>query len=52
MRLMLEVDPYKRISAAQLLKEPYIKGEDIRMTAFEMAGSLSRQLNGRNFTRD
>jgi len=39
---MLEIDPKKRVTAVQMLKEPYIKGEDIRMTAFEMAGALSR----------
>jgi hypothetical protein len=35
-----------------LLKEPYIIGADIRMTAFEMAGQLSRTNGGKNFTRD
>jgi len=34
------------------LKEPYIIGADIRLTAFEMAGQLSRKMNGVNFTRD
>ena len=34
------------------MKEPYIIGADIRLTAFEMAGQLSRKMNGVNFTRD
>lgn len=49
---MLELDPSKRATAAQIIKEPYIRGDDIRMTAFEMAGALSRQMGGRNYSRD
>lgn len=51
-KMMLELDPHKRATADQLLKEPYIIGADIRMTAFEMAGQLSRQMQGKNFSRD
>ena len=50
--MMLEVEPRNRCSAKMLLKEPYILGDDIRMTAFEMAGKLSRLNGGKNFTRD
>ena len=49
---MLELDSQKRATAEQLLKEPYIIGADIRMTAFEMAGQLSRQMQGKIFSRD
>ena len=51
-KIMLELDPRKRVLADDLLKEPYIIGDDIRLTAFEMAGQLSRKMNGVNFTRD
>lgn len=49
---MLEVDPRKRVQAHQLIREPYVICDEVRMTAFEMAGSICRQNNQRNFRRD
>ena len=40
--MMLEVDAKKRIKASDLVKEPYISCSDIRLTAFETAGSIFR----------
>jgi hypothetical protein len=40
--MMLEVDAKKRIKASDLVKEPYISCGDIRLTAFETAGSIFR----------
>jgi hypothetical protein len=40
--MMLEVDAKKRIKASDLVKEPYITCGDIRLTAFETAGSILR----------
>ncbi len=40
---MLEVDPRKRSQAHHLLREPYIMCDEVRMTAFELAGTVSRQ---------
>ena len=39
---MLEVDPRKRLQAYHLIREPYVVCDEVRMTAFEMAGSISR----------
>lgn len=49
---MLEVDPRRRSVASQLIKDPYVICEDVRMTAFEMAGSVARQSGHRTFKRD
>ena len=49
---MLEVDPRKRLQAYHLIREPYVVCDEVRMTAFEMAGSISRQNGQRNFRRD
>jgi hypothetical protein len=40
---MLEVDPRKRLQAHHLIRDPYVVCDEVRMTAFEMAGSVSRQ---------
>ena len=39
---MLDTDVRRRISANDLIKDPYIACEDIRLTAFETAGSNFR----------
>jgi len=49
---MLETDPRKRIRASQLIKDPYVICDEVRMTAFEMAGSVARQTGHRTFKRD
>lgn len=41
---MLEVDAKKRITAQELVREPYIACGDIRLTAFETAGSSFRTI--------
>jgi len=40
---MLEVDPRKRVQAYHLIRESYVICDEVRMTAFEMSGSISRQ---------
>jgi hypothetical protein len=40
---MLEVDPRKRLQSHHLIRDPYVLCDEVRMTAFEMAGSVSRQ---------
>lgn len=37
---LLEVDSHKRITARDLLKDPFIRCEDVRLTAFEHVGAL------------
>ena len=49
---MLELDPNKRLKAGDLIREPYILGDDIRMTAFEIAGYLTRTMSGKHFSRE
>ena len=49
---MLEVDPRKRLQAHHLIRDPYVVCDEVRMTAFEMAGSVSRQAGQRNFKRE
>lgn len=39
---MLEIDPRRRLQAHNLLREPYIMCDEVRMTAFELAGTVSR----------
>ena len=39
---MLNTDARSRITASELIKDPFISCEDIRLTAFETSGSLFR----------
>lgn len=48
----LEVDPRRRLQAVHLIKDSYVTCDDLRMTAFEMAGTLARVNNIRTFKRD
>lgn len=41
-RRMLEVDWRKRITAQELLREPFVACHDVRLTAFEQAGGICR----------
>ena len=49
---MLETDPHRRIRAEQLIKDPYVQCAEVRLTAFEMAGTLARTTGHGNFKRD
>jgi hypothetical protein len=49
---LLDVDPRKRTQAAQLMKEPYVMCENVRMTAFEMASTIARNNDVKTFRRD
>jgi hypothetical protein len=46
------VDPRRRLQAVHLIKDSYVTCDDLRMTAFEMAGTLARVNNIRTFKRD
>ena len=39
---MLEIDARKRITAAELVRDPFITCNDLRLTVFETAGSTFR----------
>lgn len=41
---MLDTDARRRITANDLVSEPYIACSDIRLTAFETAGSIFRSV--------
>jgi len=41
-----------QITAEQLIKDPYVKCAEVRLTAFEMAGTLARTTGHGNFKRD
>ena len=49
---MLEIDPRRRLQAHHLLREPYIMCDEVRMTAFELAGTVSRQTQTGSYKRD
>ena len=49
---LLEIDPRRRLQAHHLLREPYIMCDEVRMTAFELAGSVARQAGSGTFKRD
>lgn len=46
------MDPRRRLQAVHLIKDSYVTCDDLRMTAFEMAGTLARVNNIRTFKRD
>jgi hypothetical protein len=49
---LLEIDPRRRLQAYHLLREPYIMCDEVRMTAFELAGSVARQAGNATIKRD
>jgi hypothetical protein len=48
---MLEVDAKKRISAHDLVRDPYIACTDIRLTAFETSGTTFRQVQSDHYKK-
>jgi hypothetical protein len=39
---MLETDPRKRAQAKDMIREPYVICDEVRMTAFELSGTVTR----------
>lgn len=40
---LLDVDSRRRMTAEELVENPYVRCDDIRLTVFEQAGSIMRQ---------
>ena len=49
---MLQTDPRKRFRVENLISDPYVLCEGVRMTAFEMASTIARQNRIKTFRRD
>lgn len=41
---MLDIDARRRVSANELVRDPYVACDDLRLTAFETAGTTFRNL--------
>jgi len=48
---MLDVDAKRRITASELVRDPYIMCSDLRLTAFETAGSTFRSISHEHYKK-
>jgi hypothetical protein len=48
---MLDTDARRRISANELVRDPYVACEDLRLTAFETAGKTYRNMQSEHLKK-